>query len=58
METLNIDECLARTHTCVANSFCIDTEGSFECECEPGFEGYPEVEVSSYVTCQIAPLKN
>ena len=53
----NIEEFLSRTHTCVANSFCIDTEGSFECECEPGFEGYPEVEVGIFVVLFIEKRK-
>ena len=30
----DINECIEKTHTCVHNAYCYDTDGSFECECE------------------------
>jgi hypothetical protein len=35
----NIDECTdsANPHNCPVNSECVDTEGSFVCECADGF---------------------
>ena len=35
----DIDECALRTHNCNANAECTDTIGSFNCTCNPGFEG-------------------
>jgi len=36
----NIDECTSFTHNCVPRkASCIDTEGSYECECNRGFTG-------------------
>ncbi len=36
----DIDECLQGTHTCDRNlASCNNTEGSFECSCNNGFEG-------------------
>ncbi|WAR04466.1 FCGBP-like protein [Mya arenaria] len=36
-DKLYIDECLTATDTCPQNARCINTEGSFECECFDGF---------------------
>jgi len=33
------DECAAGTHDCDANAVCTNSEGSFTCECGPGFVG-------------------
>ena len=32
-----VDECLASIHDCDANANCINTAGSFECECHHGY---------------------
>ena len=36
---LDIDECLAMTDDCSEYAKCVNTEGSFECVCKPGFTG-------------------
>ena len=35
----DIDECALGTDNCDANAECTDTDGSFNCTCNPGFEG-------------------
>ncbi|KAL9953461.1 hypothetical protein ACROYT_G040883 [Oculina patagonica] len=35
----DIDECAARTHSCDANAECINTKGSYNCTCKPGYHG-------------------
>ena len=35
----DIDECTTQTHDCSANGVCTNAEGSFQCECQPGFTG-------------------
>ncbi len=32
-----VDECLGSIHDCDANANCINTVGSFECECHRGY---------------------
>ena len=34
---LDIDECA--TNPCDVNAACLNTNGSYECSCRPGFEG-------------------
>ena len=34
-----IDECEAKTHSCVARAECIDTPTLYECKCSNGYEG-------------------
>ena len=36
---LDINECALNTDSCNANAACADTEGSFTCTCNPGYEG-------------------
>ena len=37
---IDIDECARGTHNCdLINGDCIDTDGSFQCLCDPGFSG-------------------
>ena len=47
----DIDECALRTDNCDANAECTDTDGSFNCTCNPGFEG-------DGVNCESKPLHN
>ena len=35
----DIDECEQDTDNCHVNATCVDVIGSFECECNSGFEG-------------------
>ena len=36
---LDIDECDLGVDNCSDNATCTDTVGSFNCNCNPGFEG-------------------
>eukprot|EP00933_Yihiella_yeosuensis_P081015 TRINITY_DN94549_c0_g1_i1.p1 TRINITY_DN94549_c0_g1~~TRINITY_DN94549_c0_g1_i1.p1 ORF type:complete len:1127 (+),score=189.67 TRINITY_DN94549_c0_g1_i1:122-3502(+) len=36
---LNVNECTANTHGCNASANCIDNDGSFWCQCKPGYVG-------------------
>lgn len=33
------DECVDDTHICHVKATCINTEGSYSCECQPGYIG-------------------
>ncbi|XGW06087.1 hypothetical protein V3C99_016431 [Haemonchus contortus] len=35
----DLDECERREHTCDRNAVCENTEGSFTCQCRPGYTG-------------------
>ena len=35
---LDIDECLTGTDNCPSNSICLNTPGSFSCQCITGFK--------------------
>ena len=35
----DLDECQMSTHNCSDNATCINTEGSFNCSCKPGYRG-------------------
>ena len=39
---LDVDECLAGTHTCDLHATCSNTEGSYICVCNDGYEGNGE----------------
>ena len=36
---LDIDECKLNTDECDINASCIDTEGSYQCTCNSGYQG-------------------
>lgn len=57
---VDIDECKEKINPCKSNSICINTLGSFECACEPGFKinsqstetNVPEcIQVCDDITC-------
>ena len=36
---LDINECAKGTHTCSADAVCNNTNGSYNCTCNPGYYG-------------------
>ena len=49
--SIDIDECTA--NPCDANAACLNTNGSFECTCRPGFDGDGKVcKGKKQVTCE------
>lgn len=36
---LDVDECGAGTFSCDADAECINTKGSYNCSCKPGYQG-------------------
>ena len=37
--SLDVNECLLETDECDANAICTNTEGSYNCTCNSGYEG-------------------
>ena len=40
---VDIDECATNRDNCSLNSVCINTAGSFQCVCQPGFQDIDRV---------------
>lgn len=36
---LEIDECAVGEHKCDENASCLNTQGSYQCQCNEGFTG-------------------
>ena len=36
---IDIDDCASQTHDCSSKGECINMDGSYQCECQPGFTG-------------------
>ena len=49
----DIDECETMTDDCDENADCINTEGSFECVCKPGYTGDGKDCEGIYMDCEI-----
>ncbi|HEU5057929.1 MAG TPA: EGF domain-containing protein [Kofleriaceae bacterium] len=47
----DIDECDLATDTCVANSTCDNTPGSYDCPCDAGYEGDGQVACTDIDEC-------
>ena len=45
---IDVDECLADPYPCHGNASCTNTDGSFECECNSGFDGNGNVCSGNY----------
>ena len=39
IKCVDIDECKLKLSNCAENAECINTEGSYECQCKTGFQG-------------------
>ena len=37
--TIDVDECAVGASDCGANADCVNSEGSYNCICKPGFTG-------------------
>ena len=37
--TIDINECVLRTHSCATDANCFNIEGSFGCNCKDGYDG-------------------
>ena len=49
----DIDECTIDTHNCDENANCADTDGSFQCTCQSGYEGNGTVCQSAMMTLPV-----
>ena len=36
---IDIDDCASQTHDCSSKGQCINMDGSYQCECQPGITG-------------------
>ena len=48
----DIDECQVNIHNCHEDGVCINTDGSYRCECKVGFIGSGEI-CSGIELCQL-----
>ena len=39
INVIDVDECEAKSNNCHPNANCINNEGSFTCQCKPGYDG-------------------
>ena len=47
-----VNECARSLHNCHSNAGCINTLGSFQCQCDSGYEGSGIVCTGKAVICQ------
>ena len=53
VECVDIDECVINTHSCITNSHCENTYGSFNCPCDVGYSGDGRVECKNIDECDL-----
>ena len=39
LTSTDTNECITGSHSCASNADCVNTIGSYDCECEHGFQG-------------------
>ena len=55
----DIDECSDQTNDCTENSICVNTRGSYECRCKPGYDSIGSLcERNNKVLTQILIFSN
>ena len=37
--SLDIDECIGGLHSCAETATCLNSDGSYKCECNAGYSG-------------------
>lgn len=52
---LDVDECGAGTFSCDADAECINTKGSYNCSCKPGYQGDGKTCEGEISRCQGGP---
>ena len=56
-ECIDVDECEEKEYTCTFNSTCINTIGSYECECDSGYNKTDNQECLDIDECLITEPK-
>ena len=53
MLIVDINECKCSPYPCIANTVCINSVGSYDCQCADGFTGNPSVECVGTYECLV-----
>ena len=54
---IDVNECEEKDYTCTSNSTCINTIGSYKCECDSGYNKTDNQECLDINECLIAEPK-